>query len=398
MKYNSVRRNNEAQNEEIFIKIILFILWPFFSFLYSLKTPNRRSSHIIFFLFGILFGWSMYFQGIGIDFHVIVERFYEQEQITFSELINIISSTLTFQSDNKDCYNIFLNWLTKIFSNNFHLLFTLAAIPYTYFLLKSLSFITSDKVKFKNSIYGLAIIILFVLPKDLFDIQNFRFGTAFWIAIYCILQIFYQNKFKYIILLLLVAVLPAITEEITIRGVVLSGYEDKNIYLSSMVTGLLFGIMHLDAQQFLYATILGFVLALVVRITNTIFASALIHFLINGTSITIQKIMSLTYNNNTIIQESTEISLKSMPMAYKLITAGIYGAIALAFGIVAFFIIKKLMKLNIKRGIIIKEEVGIGYSKSNEKVFNIQFISIIIIYLIFMIRIPLIINFIRAIL
>ena len=34
-------------------------------------------------------------------------------------------------------------------------------------------------------------------------------------------------------------------------------------------------------------------------------------------------------------------------MAYKLITAGIYGAIALAFGIVAFFIIKKLMKLNI---------------------------------------------------
>ena len=56
------------------------------------------------------------------------------------------------------------------------------------------------------------------------------------------------------------------------------------------------------------------------------------------------------------------------------------------------------MKLNIKRGIIIKEEVGIGYSKSNEKVFNIQFISIIIIYLIFMIRIPLIINFIRAIL
>lgn len=221
-------------------------------------------------------------------------------------------------------------------------------------------------------------------------------------------QFFFENEIgnfmtsivnsPYIILLLLVAVLPAITEEITIRGVVLSGYEDKNIYLSSMVTGLLFGIMHLDAQQFLYATILGFVLALVVRITNTIFASALIHFLINGTSITIQKIMSLTYNNNTIIQESTEISLKSMPMAYKLITAGIYGAIALAFGIVAFFIIKKLMKLNIKRGIITKEEVGIGYSKSNEKVFNIQFISIIIIYLIFMIRIPLIINFIRAIL
>ena len=74
----------------------------------------------------------------------------------------------------------------------------------------------------------------------------------------------------YIILLLLIAVLPAITEEITIRGVVLSGYEDKNIYLAASITGLLFGIMHLDPQQFLYAAVLGFVLALVVRITNSI--------------------------------------------------------------------------------------------------------------------------------
>lgn len=54
-------------------------------------------------------------------------------------------------------------------------------------------------------------------------------------------QFFFENEIgnfvtgivdsPYIILLLLIAVLPAITEEITIRGVVLSGYEDKNIYI-----------------------------------------------------------------------------------------------------------------------------------------------------------------------
>ena len=103
-------------------------------------------------------------------------------------------------------------------------------------------------------------------------------------------QFFFENEIgnfvtgivnsPYIILLLLIAVLPAVTEEITIRGIVLSGYEDKNIYLSCIITGLLFGIMHLDPQQFLYAAVLGFVLALVVRITNSIFASALIHFLL----------------------------------------------------------------------------------------------------------------------
>ena len=207
-------------------------------------------------------------------------------------------------------------------------------------------------------------------------------------------QFFFENEIgnfvtgivnsPYIILLLLIAVLPAVTEEITIRGIVLSGYEDKNIYLSCIITGLLFGIMHLDPQQFLYATVLGVVLALVVRITNTIFASSLIHFLINGTSITIQKVISLFPQSDSVMEQASEISIKSLPIGEKLAMAGTYGVIALAFGIVAFFILKKLADLNIRRGIIDKDELSIKYNKSNERVFDISFIVIIIIYLLYM--------------
>lgn len=189
----------------------------------------------------------------------------------------------------------------------------------------------------------------------------------------------------YIVLLLLIAVLPAITEEITIRGIVLSGYEDKNIYLSCIITGLLFGIMHLDPQQFLYATVLGVILALVVRITNSIFASILMHFLINGTSITLQKLLSLVTQSDLIVEQSTEISLKSLEMQEKVFMAGFYGIIALAFGIVVYFIIKKLVDLNIKRGVVNKSEFSVKYNKSNENVFNISFIFIIIFYLLYMI-------------
>lgn len=208
-------------------------------------------------------------------------------------------------------------------------------------------------------------------------------------------QFFFENEIgnfvtnivesPYIVLLLLIAVLPAITEEITIRGIVLSGYEDKNIYLSCIITGLLFGIMHLDPQQFLYATVLGVILALVVRITNSIFASILMHFLINGTSITLQKLLSLVTQSDLIVEQSTEISLKSFEMQEKVFMAGFYGIIALAFGIVVYFIIKKLVDLNIKRGVINKSEFSVKYNKSNENVFNISFIFIIIFYLLYMI-------------
>lgn len=208
-------------------------------------------------------------------------------------------------------------------------------------------------------------------------------------------QFFFENEIgnfvtnivesPYIVLLLLIAVLPAITEEITIRGIVLSGYEDKNIYLSCIITGLLFGIVHLDPQQFLYATVLGVILALVVRITNSIFASILMHFLINGTSITLQKLLSLVTQSDLIVEQSTEISLKSFEMQEKVFMAGFYGIIALAFGIVVYFIIKKLVDLNIKRGVVNKSEFSVKYNKSNENVFNISFIFIIIFYLLYMI-------------
>ena len=202
-------------------------------------------------------------------------------------------------------------------------------------------------------------------------------------------QFFFENEIgnfvgqivstPYWILLLLIAVLPAITEEITIRGIVLSGYNNKNIYVACIASGLLFGIMHLDPQQFLYATALGFILALVVRITDSIFASVIMHFIINGTSITVQKVVS--FLPTTI---DSELSLKAISLGEKLVLAFQYGCVAILFSYLAYLLIKKLKKNNIKRGIIDKESF---YGLENkESVFNVYFIFIIGIYLLVMIR------------
>lgn len=209
-------------------------------------------------------------------------------------------------------------------------------------------------------------------------------------------QFFFENEIgnfvgtivetPYIVLLLLIAVLPAITEEITIRGVILSGYENINTYFACAVTGLLFGIMHLDPQQFLYATLLGFILALVVRITNSIFASALIHFFVNGTSITLQKLLSSMSSNTEIIEQAADVSLRSMSTTEKGVVVVFYGCIALGFAILAFFIIRSIKNINIKRGIISKEAVMLRSYNNEERVFNIPFIAIIVIYIFIMIR------------
>lgn len=188
----------------------------------------------------------------------------------------------------------------------------------------------------------------------------------------------------YILLLGLVAILPSITEEITIRGVVLSGYNNKNKYVAAVITGLFFGILHLDPQQFLYATVLGFIFALVVRITNSIYASMIIHFIVNGTSVTLAKISKIISDSLPIATETTEFTLKNISSGEKILLLVIYGFIAVIFSIFVFLIIYVLERLNEKRkieeGRILKEEENI-----EERVINIPFILIIIVYIVVMV-------------
>lgn len=188
----------------------------------------------------------------------------------------------------------------------------------------------------------------------------------------------------YLILLCLVAILPSITEEVTIRGIVLSGYDNVNRYIAAAITGLFFGILHLDGQQFLYATILGFVFALVARITNSIYSSMIMHFIINGTSVTIAKISRVISDKISINTEVAELTLQNIKLEDKIMLIGIYGIIAFVFSIFVFLIIYKLNKMNEIRN---EKEVLVNKNIVNkeEKIINIPFILIIIVYITIMI-------------
>ena len=185
----------------------------------------------------------------------------------------------------------------------------------------------------------------------------------------------------YLILLCLVALLPSITEEVTIRGIVLSGYNNVNKYIAAIITGLFFGILHLNAHQFLYATILGFIFALVVRITNSMYSSMIMHFIINGTSVTIAKITRLVSDSLGIKTEVQELTLKNIGLNDKLMLIGIYGIIALVFLAFVYLIIYKLNKMNEMRHI---EDRSLDTSYPKERIINIPFILIIIVYIVIM--------------
>ncbi|NLZ81773.1 MAG: CPBP family intramembrane metalloprotease [Clostridiales bacterium] len=87
--------------------------------------------------------------------------------------------------------------------------------------------------------------------------------------------------------LFFVAILPAISEEFIFRGVIFHSYREAGILKGAIFSGILFGLIHLNLNQFSYAFVMGIIFALLIEATGSIFAPIIFHFIINGNSITL---------------------------------------------------------------------------------------------------------------
>jgi membrane protease YdiL (CAAX protease family) len=188
----------------------------------------------------------------------------------------------------------------------------------------------------------------------------------------------------YIIMVLLFGVMPAITEEINLRGIVLSGYDGQTKFKAALMTGILFGIFHLDLHQFLYATALGFIMAYVVRTTNSIFSSVLMHFIINTLSTTMQKV-NFTYNS-AAVQAANDIDLTKGTLDSKFAVIQWAVIVGICFAGLVYKLVKLLEKINNERNIGF--ELGTpsgGITAEKENIINLPFIVIVVVYIIAMI-------------
>ena len=82
------------------------------------------------------------------------------------------------------------------------------------------------------------------------------------------------------------AVMPGIFEEIMHRGILLNGVkESKNYKWAILVSGLFFGLMHLNINQFFYASIIGCFFAFIVIISKSIWPAIIMHFINNAINV-----------------------------------------------------------------------------------------------------------------
>lgn len=100
--------------------------------------------------------------------------------------------------------------------------------------------------------------------------------------------------------LFVIALTPAICEEVFMRGAVLSGHRNVKLWKAAILNGVLFGLFHNNFGQLFYATAFGIILTFVVVLTNSIYPSIVMHFIMNGLSVLMD-----FYPNSTYVKFTT---------------------------------------------------------------------------------------------
>lgn len=172
---------------------------------------------------------------------------------------------------------------------------------------------------------------------------NYVFSFVSPIELTSTLGITMDNFGQFLIVVLLLAVMPAVCEELVFRGIIYNGLRNKfNVKWATVLSSVMFALIHLSIYKTFYQLILGVVLALIAYYTGTIFYGIIFHFINNFTIILVNYI-----SPSKAIFEFTTWGAKEI-----LLSIGIFiiGALAVVF----FFMLLK------------------NYTKKHKNYFNLE--------------------------
>lgn len=145
--------------------------------------------------------------------------------------------------------------------------------------------------------------------------------------------------------LILIALIPAVVEEFIFRGLIFGAYKKRNPLVAAVLSALLFGLIHMNINQFTYAFVLGIIFALLTYVTGSIIPSTIAHFVINGSSVILTHLITYLQSmtpdvETTVGAEVVQISDEMVTLIAIVVYIGM-SVVGIALGSVIFYFICK---------------------------------------------------------
>lgn len=133
----------------------------------------------------------------------------------------------------------------------------------------------------------------------------------------------------------LMALAPCIVEELAYRGVILGSYRYSSRIWAIVVSGLLFGAMHMNFNQMAYAVILGMMLGLLAEVTGSILSTMLAHFCFNEISVCLSYFMYHNSSMKTMVESASETAVSKQQLLITIVgmTPVAIGGLCIAFAL-----------------------------------------------------------------
>ena len=120
-------------------------------------------------------------------------------------------------------------------------------------------------------------------------------------------------------------------DEFIFRGLIFNGYKRRNPFMAILLSAALFGLIHMNINQFSYAFVIGVIFGFMVYATGSLLPSILSHFIINGTSVVISH-LSVDSATEPV---ATEVKIGITDYIYVYVALGTIAIIGL---LIAYFV------------------------------------------------------------
>ena len=151
--------------------------------------------------------------------------------------------------------------------------------------------------------------------------------------------------------LIFTAVLPAICEENLHRGMLLFGNTGMGMKNNILLTGLMFGLLHMNIEQFFYATIIGIFLNFVLYITESVYPCIIIHFMNNGIGVLLSYLTATNTIQGGLFAKLNEITANNALVGFILIFI-----IVLVLVVLLLYLVRLLIKYSFEDGFKAKQK------------------------------------------
>ncbi len=192
----------------------------------------------------------------------------------------------------------------------------------------------------------------------------------------------------WIVNLILIALVPAVVEEFIFRGLIFGAYKKRNPLVAAILSALLFGLIHMNINQFTYAFVIGIIFAFLTYVTGSIIPSTIAHFVVNGTSVTLTHLIAYIQSFAQDMENMAGTADAQISETLSIIVSiVVYGGMAIAGATLAVLIFYFICKKN--RGIesfkmIFKKPVRTTYDETQGRFFDGYFmlgVGICVLYI-----------------